>query len=143
MVRGGSDDAQPLRGSTNPSGNFTHRQAARDLFALLDRLGIQRFKAMGTSSGGMTLLHMATQQPNRIEAMVLVGATSYFPEQARAIMRKTSPTTLSAQEREEMRRCHGRETQIRQLLGQFYRMKDSYDDMNFTAPYLARLAPRL
>src|SRR5262245_38350069 len=55
-------------GSTNPSGKFTHRQSARDVFALLDRLGIQRFKAVGTSSGGMTLLHMATQQPNRIEA---------------------------------------------------------------------------
>jgi hypothetical protein len=28
--------------------------------------------------------------------------------------------------------------------GQFYRMKDSYDDMNFTAPYLATInAPTL
>ncbi len=53
-----------LRGhgrSTNSSGQFTHRQAALDLFASLDVLGIERVKAMEMSSGGMTLIHMATQ----------------------------------------------------------------------------------
>ena len=58
-----------LRGhgrSTNPSGKFTHRQSAQDVFALLDMLKIQKFRAMGISTGGMTLLHMATSQPERI-----------------------------------------------------------------------------
>src|SRR5436309_5552444 len=75
-----------LRGhgrTTNPTSQFTHRQSALDVFALLERLGITTFKAMGISTGGMTLLHMATQQPSRVEAMVLIGATIYFPEQAR------------------------------------------------------------
>src|SRR3954470_15263029 len=52
-----------LRGhghSTNPASTFTHRQAAIDVFLLLDHLGIDRFSAMGMSSGGMTLLHMAS-----------------------------------------------------------------------------------
>lgn len=40
---------------------------------------------MGISAGGVTLLHMATQQRDRIEAMVLIGTASYFPEQTRAI----------------------------------------------------------
>jgi hypothetical protein len=31
---------------------------------------------------------MATMQPDRIEAMVIVSATMYFPEQACAIMRQ-------------------------------------------------------
>lgn len=26
----------------------------------------------------MTLIHMATQQPERVEAMILIGATIYF-----------------------------------------------------------------
>src|SRR5438045_3564119 len=80
-----------LRGhgrSTNPSGEFTFRQSALDVFALLDRLGIERFKAVGLSMGAKTLLHMATRQPARVEAMVLVSAAPYFPEQARAIMRQ-------------------------------------------------------
>ena len=38
--------------------------------------------------GGNTLLHMATLEPERIEAMVVVSATMYFPEEARAIMRQ-------------------------------------------------------
>jgi pimeloyl-ACP methyl ester carboxylesterase len=44
-----------LRGhgrSTNPAGQFTHRQAALDVYALLDQLGIDRFKGFGFSSGG-------------------------------------------------------------------------------------------
>ncbi len=49
-----------LRGhgkSTNPSQAFTHRQSALDMFALADALGIDRFRAMGYSTGSMTLLH--------------------------------------------------------------------------------------
>jgi pimeloyl-ACP methyl ester carboxylesterase len=59
-----------LRGhgySTNPENKFTHREAASDVFLLLEELGVGHFSAMGMSSGGMTLLHMATSQPNRID----------------------------------------------------------------------------
>lgn len=129
--------------STNPSGQFTHRQSALDMFALLDQLGIQRFKAMGMSSGGMTLIHMATQQPERVEAMALIGATTYFPAQARAIMRRSVPDSLTSTEREEWEQCSTRgEEQTREVLGQFHRMKDGYDDMNFTEPYLATITAR-
>ena len=84
-----------LRGhgrSTNPAATFTFRQSALDVFALLDQLGVERFSAMGMSLGAKTLLHVATQQPSRVEAMVLVSAAPYFPEQARAIMRQATPT---------------------------------------------------
>src|SRR6476620_11778367 len=82
-----------LRGhgrSTNSSTEFSFRQSALDVFALLDQLGVHRFKATGMSMGAKTLLHMATQQSTRIEAMVLVSAAPYFPEQARVIMRQAS-----------------------------------------------------
>ncbi|HEU5282980.1 MAG TPA: alpha/beta hydrolase [Burkholderiales bacterium] len=135
-----------LRGhgrSTNPLGEFTHRQAAQDIFALLDQLGIRRFKAMGMSSGGMTLIHMATQQPERLEAMVLIGATTHFPEQARAIARRSVPEQLTPQEQEEWGRCSSRgDAQTREVLLQFHRIKDSYDDMNFTEPYLSTISAR-
>ncbi len=129
--------------STNPSGQFTHRQSALDMFALLDHLGIRQFKAMGMSSGGMTLIHMATQQPARVEDLVLIGATIYFPAQARAIMRRSVPDSLSAAELKEWSQCSARgEAQTREVLGQFHHMKDSYDDMNFTEPYLATITAR-
>jgi hypothetical protein len=43
--------------------------------------------------GGNILPHMATIEPERIEAMVVVSATVYFPEQARAIMRQVPVET--------------------------------------------------
>src|SRR5262245_25785706 len=87
-----------LRGhgkSTNPSRQFTYRQAALDVFALLDHLKIERFKAIGMSLGAKTLLHLATQQPSRIESMVLVSAAPYFPPQARSIMSQMTPEDRS------------------------------------------------
>src|SRR5437762_8667915 len=71
--------------STNPSGEFTFRQAALDLFALLDHLGIGTVKAIGLSGGGITLLHMATLQPSRIASTIAVSAPPDFPAQPRAI----------------------------------------------------------
>jgi len=139
-----------LRGhgrSTNPSGEFTHRQSALDVYALLDHLKIERFSAMGISTGGMTLLHMATKQPDRVEAMVLIGATHYFPEQARQIMRTTTEDAHQKMREwwgfEHMSKYHFHgEQQIRQLRRQFHGFKDSYDDMNFTRPYLATIKAR-
>ena len=135
-----------LRGhgrSTNPANQFTHRQSALDVYALLDKLEIRQFKAMGISTGGMTLIHMATQQPARAEAMVLIGATIYFPEQARVIMRRSTAESMTPQDWEQMRRVHKHgDEQIRALRNEFHNFKDSYDDMNFTPPYLATITAR-
>src|SRR5262249_53696320 len=101
--------APDLRGhgrSTNPSRQFTFRQSALDMFALLDALQIDRCKAIRLTGGAKTLLHMATQQPSRLEAMVLVSATPYFPEQARAAMRQLTPENQSAEEWRRMRQTH-------------------------------------
>ena len=77
-----SSSVPDLRGhgrSTNPSPQFTHRQAALDLFALLDHLGIQQFRSMGISTGGMTLIHMATRQPARVGPWCSSARRSTFP----------------------------------------------------------------
>jgi pimeloyl-ACP methyl ester carboxylesterase len=55
-----------LRGhgrSTNPAGQFTFRQVAKEMFVLLDRLGLERVNAIGLSAGAKTLLHMAFTPP--------------------------------------------------------------------------------
>ncbi len=135
-----------LRGhgfSTNPKNTFTHQEAAIDVFLLLEKLGIDHFSAMGISSGGMTLLHMATRQPKRIDSMVLISATSYFPDQARAIMRRASYSTMPQQVQEMYRDCAKRgEEQIRQLITQFNALHENYDDMNFTAQSLSTITAR-
>ena len=56
--------------------------------------------------GGNILPHMATIEPEGIEAMVVVSATMYFPEQARAIMRQVPVENQSAVEWETVRKRH-------------------------------------
>ena len=128
--------------SSNPSKVFRHQDSAADVFALLDHLKIGTFKGLGVSGGGNVLLHLATQQPERVEAMVLVSATSYFPAQARPIMRQY-PNSLTEQDWEMMRRHHpGGDAQIKALLASTASFADSYDDMNFTPPYLSTIQAR-
>ena len=132
-----------LRGhgrSINPSGHFTHKELAQDIFNLLDQLDIDSINAIGSSMGAMTLLHAATQQRERIKAMVLVGGSPYLPESARVIFRNSPLDSIHEEEIKWMSKQHsGGEKQVRQLLRQFYAYKDSYNDVNFTKPYLASI----
>jgi len=135
-----------LRGhgnTDNPEPGFTLRQLALDVFALLDHLQIDRFKAIGMSLGAKTLLHIATQQPNRLQAMVLVSGTPYFTEQARTIMRTVTPENRTDAEWKQMREWHKHgDEQIRKLWKQMNAFSNSYDDMNFTPPYLSTIKAR-
>lgn len=135
-----------LRGhgwSTNPSGEFTMRQSAEDIRALLDILKIDRVRAMGISAGGMTLLHLATRYPERVESMVVIGATSHFHQQARDLLRDIGATPPSPDDIAGLQQCaHRGEGQIRDLMRQFIGFKDSYEDMNLTSPHLATIKAR-
>lgn len=134
-----------LRGhgrSSHLSKPFRHDEAASDMFALLDHLNIASFKGLGISGGGNVLLHLATRQPGRVKAMVLVSATSYFPAQARPIMRQY-PDSLTEQDWEMMRRRHpGGDAHIKAILASTQAFAESYDDMNFTPPLLSTIQAR-
>jgi pimeloyl-ACP methyl ester carboxylesterase len=121
---------------------FRHEDAAEDMFALLDHLGIGACKGVGISGGGNVLLHMATKQPERVKAMVLVSATPYFPAEARHIMSQYADS-LPEQQLEILRRRHsGGDVQIKAILASTKAFANSYDDMNFTPPYLSTIKAR-
>jgi pimeloyl-ACP methyl ester carboxylesterase len=134
-------DARGHGRTTNPQKTITHRQCALDVLALLSHLGIRKCRAIGLSMGGNILLHVATLQPDRIEAMVLVSATMYFPEQARVIMRQTpAADKQTPQEWETMRKRHKLgDHQIAALWDWTRGMAADYDDMNFTPASLSRI----
>lgn len=138
--------APDLRGhgrSTNPSGIFRFADVARDVFALLDHLGIDRVKAIGFSGGANTLLHMATQQPSRIEALIHISGTPRFPEQARAFMRTMREEGRSKAEWAEMRGRHALgDEQIRALWRHAREFADDREDMNFDAASLSLVTAR-
>jgi pimeloyl-ACP methyl ester carboxylesterase len=136
-------DARGHGRSTNPSGEFTHRLCAQDLAALLGELRVVRCKAVGLSLGGNTLLHIATARPDLVEAMVLIGAPSYFPKQARDIMTFVGGATHTDAEWAEMRGRHKHgDDQIRALWRIAGGFAHSYDDMTFTPPHLATIRAR-
>ena len=108
--------------SQNPRPDFKFADVARDVFVMLDELGIDRVKAIGMSAGANTLLHMATQQPSRIISMIHVSGTPRFPDQARAIMRATAGDDPLSR--------HARA------------FADDRDDMNFTPALLSTITAR-
>jgi pimeloyl-ACP methyl ester carboxylesterase len=135
-----------LRGhgaSTNPSGEFTVRQCGLDVLALLDHLSLDRVKAIGLSLGAKTLLHVATTQLSRVDAMVLVSATPYFPQQARALMAQVTPENRTEAEWRQMREWHTHgDEQIRAIWRGMHALEHSHTDMSFTPPHLATITAR-
>ena len=54
--------------------NFRHGDYAKIILALLDSLKLNKVNAIGASSGGMTLLHLNTMQPERFKSVITIGA---------------------------------------------------------------------
>jgi pimeloyl-ACP methyl ester carboxylesterase len=125
------------------SGDFTFRECARDVLALLDHLGIGRVRAIGTSLGAKTLLHVATAAPSRVDAMVIVSAAPRLPDQARATMLAATETKHTEEEWSLMRarHIHG-DGQIRALWSLPARFAENTDDMSFTPARLAAITAR-
>jgi len=127
-------DLRSHGGSTNPSGEFSTRQSALDIFALLDHLNIERFRAISMSGGGMILLHRATQAPHRVQTLVLISATTHFPKQARTLMRGTTEEAQTEDGWTMMRTLHRHgDAQVRALWRLARGFAESQDDMAFTA----------
>ena len=135
-----------LRGhgrSTNPVGEMKFSQLARDVLALLDRLAVVRFRAIGMSMGAKTLLHVASIAPERVEAMVLVSAAPHFPEPTRQLMRASANAPHSDDEWKLMRKWHARgDEQIRALWAMGRQLANDYEDMSFTPAKLASIRSR-
>ena len=75
--------------------------------------------------------------------MVLVSAAPYYPREARALMAQIATEGRTEEEWRVMRERHKHgDEQIRDLWSQGRGLKDSYDDMNFTPPYLSTIKAR-
>jgi pimeloyl-ACP methyl ester carboxylesterase len=122
--------APDLRGhgrSTGAGPTYSFKQSAVDVLALLDALQIDRVKIIGLSGGGISALHVATIQPDRVEMMVVVSAPAAFPERAKTIQRGYSLDAFGKTELEQMRRRHPRPGQLETLLAQVRAMPDGHD----------------
>jgi pimeloyl-ACP methyl ester carboxylesterase len=135
-----------LRGhgrSTNPSGSFTIRQAAQDVGGLLQHLGLQGVRAIGASAGGLTLLHLALQDPAALERMILVGVGTHFPPHCRESMAASDAGSYSAAWWDVMRERHEYgDDQIRAIAGYLQELAETDGDVAFTPELLATVRTR-
>jgi len=124
----------------NPAEIYSTRQAAQDVFSMLDHLEITHFKAIGVSLGALILLHMSTQHPERVDAQVVIGGANYFPDKCREKLRKMTVESYSESAWKYYRKLHkSGDDQIRLLISQFQNFADSYEDVNFTPPLLSTI----
>jgi pimeloyl-ACP methyl ester carboxylesterase len=132
-----------LRGhgrSTNPLEHWSMAQSARDIFALMDHLGIEEINGIGISTGAKTLLHMAYEDSEKIKSMVLIGGTMYYPEPCKKILAKVSVDHISEKDWEKNRAIHIHgDDQIRKLYRQFSECGKDYTDMAFTPSQLSTI----
>lgn len=100
-----------LRGHRKSSGSadsIHHARFAEDLISLLDHLTIERAHFVGHSSGGMSLLFVGSEHPDRVRSLTLVAATYTFDDRAKNHMRELMALLPSASERvADLERIHG------------------------------------
>ena len=120
--------------------DFTMKESAKDLMALMNHLNLDKIKAIGVSYGGFTLLHAATMEPERIEAMVLVGTAPYLSTGAREYISGFDWETANPSFVERLIAQHGNdENRAEQIFQTFASFKDDYMMINFTPPLLSTI----
>lgn len=65
-------DTRGHGGSPVPQGPYDIDDLADDVVALLDRLGVERAHFVGLSLGGMTGMHLAARNPERVDRLVVL-----------------------------------------------------------------------
>lgn len=117
----------PGHGGSSPFPEaFSFADTAELMHGLLDELGAKQAYGIGHSAGGMTLLHMAAQQSQRLKAMVLVDAPHYLGEAARKIVREDTWEKLAPDIRAWYRTLHpGGEAQAKRIYRQYNGFADT------------------
>ncbi len=66
-------------GSETPPGPYTIADLGADVLALMDQLGVQRFRYAGLSLGGMVGMWLGVNAPARVERLALCCTSAYMP----------------------------------------------------------------
>jgi len=105
----------PGHGQSSKLGTrFVVTDAARDMWQLMDHLGVEQIVGVGYSAGGMTLLQMALQEPSRVDAMILAASAASVAEESSRAPFEQLPEAY----RQDMLRNHnGDMEKIRSMLG--------------------------
>ena len=117
---------------------FKHGDYAKVVLALLDALKLDKVNAIGGSSGGMTLLHLNTMQPERFKSVIAVGAQIYFSKYTREWLTKRGQDSANVKFMEWATEQHGAEKAM-VLARQFWQNLNLYGDPSFTPDILSTI----
>jgi pimeloyl-ACP methyl ester carboxylesterase len=120
--------AKLKRGDWNGPHPYAKEAAIAQLFAVLDRLGIERAHLIGNSSGGTLALEAALAHPERVESLILIAPWVYA-------QRPTFPGPVT--ELPQMRRLS---LLIGRFLGEHTLLGLSYHDPERITPQRRELA---
>ncbi len=115
-------------GSSSLPGPFSFEKTARLMHALLDQLGIQKVRGIGHSAGGMILLHMAVQRPQRLDAMVLIAGAEKLGPEAKKECRIYSAELLDPVFQRNYIALHpGGQEQVERIIRQLHGLSDNHE----------------
>ena len=100
-------DQRGVGDSTKPVDGYTLIDAASDVVALLDELGIDACWLVGTSSGGYLAQQIALYHPQRVRGMVLIGSPSDLQQPLPVTFRELLASFHDPVTRDDMDALHG------------------------------------
>src|SRR5262245_6983189 len=83
--------------SDKPQGPYTRAQDAADIAYVIEHLGLGPVVAVGHSQGGLTVLQLAADYPDRVAAIVMVDPAPFvFPPDLARVLRPSWPPSRPA-----------------------------------------------
>lgn len=117
-------------GSRRQPGPFSFRQAGRALNQWLDSLRLVNVRALGISAGGQTLLHAASQRPDRFQRLIVVSAGTRIAPPAKEMLRSfRSVANLPEEIQPLWTNCAKNQAQLDWLVNQFRGLPERPDDI--------------
>ena len=117
--------------STGLPDAWSPARVANQIGQLLDHLGFQRVRAIGCSTGADILMHMAIQQPARLERLVLISPSHRLTEEIRRGLRALPPMEQLTEWRAwNLQNSPRGDPQVRELLDRLRGLGDNHDDFN-------------
>mgnify|MGYP001555629450 CR=1 FL=1 len=103
--------------STNEKKSYTNIDAASDMVAVLDDIGIDSVDAVGFSAGAMAVLNMAVSFPERLKSMALIGGFIQTSDNSVKLFQSFHPDSVDQSMIDGIASNHERgEAQARKLL---------------------------
>lgn len=131
----------PGHGQSDPmDGAFSFQKTSRIMFGLLDQMEVNKVRCIGHSAGGITVLYMAENQPERIDAMALVASAHRMNAKGRQLLINEKFESFDTDTKLFYHSMHPEgEKQITRLFQQLHGIVNDSEEFFFPPDYLSMI----